>query len=190
MDFNVERGDSPDAGFEDAVPANVSKDGQAASLQAIAGAHQQGHDLYELVRALGQSLAASDVMALLCARLKAVVPCDSVAIFLLESEILAPRQVWGENSKVLSSLRIPLGQGVCGWVAENLKAILNGNPLVEPGYQNDPSGFSTLRVIECDIGATVREFKRKSSADAARGPGYDRSTTCKLFSFSSHDLEL
>ena len=32
-----------------------------------------------------------------------------------------------------------------GWVAENRKPILNGNPSVEPGYLNDPAKFSTLR---------------------------------------------
>jgi diguanylate cyclase (GGDEF)-like protein len=32
-----------------------------------------------------------------------------------------------------------------GWVAENRKPILNGNPSVEPGYLNNPNIFSTLR---------------------------------------------
>jgi len=147
MEFNVECGNSPDAGFEGAAPENISKTGLEASLQAIAGAHQQFHDLYEFVRASGHSLTPTDVLALICARLNAVVPCDAMAIFVLEGDVLKPRQVWGENSKVLSSLRIPLGQGVCGWVAENLKPILNGNPLVETGYPNDANRSSTLRSV-------------------------------------------
>jgi GAF domain-containing protein len=53
--------------------------------------------------------------------------------------------VSGENLKLFSSLRIPLGEGVSGWVAQNHKPILNGNPSVEPGYLNDPSKYSTLR---------------------------------------------
>ena len=32
-----------------------------------------------------------------------------------------------------------MGQGLSGWVAENRKPILNGNPSVEPGYLNDPA---------------------------------------------------
>ncbi|HEV3511197.1 MAG TPA: GAF domain-containing protein, partial [Candidatus Sulfotelmatobacter sp.] len=44
-----------------------------------------------------------------------------------------------------SALRIPLGEGLSGWVAQNHKAILNGNPSVEPGYLNDPTKYSTLR---------------------------------------------
>jgi diguanylate cyclase (GGDEF)-like protein len=53
--------------------------------------------------------------------------------------------VTGEDFRLFSTLEIPVGAGLSGWVAENRKAILNGNPSVEPGYLNDPSKFSTLR---------------------------------------------
>jgi diguanylate cyclase (GGDEF)-like protein len=46
---------------------------------------------------------------------------------------------------LFTSLEIPVGQGLSGWVAENNKAILNGNPSVEAGYLNDPTKYSTLR---------------------------------------------
>ena len=51
----------------------------------------------------------------------------------------------GDNHRLFSSLRIPLGSGLSGWVAQNRKPIINGNPSVEPGYLNDPTKFSTLR---------------------------------------------
>jgi diguanylate cyclase (GGDEF)-like protein len=51
----------------------------------------------------------------------------------------------GENARLFSSLRIPVGQGLSGWVAETGREILNGNPNVEPGYLNDDSKFSTLQ---------------------------------------------
>ena len=50
----------------------------------------------------------------------------------------------GEDFRLFSSLQIPIGQGLSGWVAENEKAIVNGNPSVEPGYLNDPTKFSIL----------------------------------------------
>jgi diguanylate cyclase (GGDEF)-like protein len=50
----------------------------------------------------------------------------------------------GDNFRLFASLRIPIGQGLSGWVAQNLKPILNGNPSVEPGYLNDASKYSTL----------------------------------------------
>jgi GAF domain-containing protein len=58
---------------------------------------------------------------------------------------LVAKFVSGENFRLFSSLRIPLGEGLSGWVAQNHKEILNGNPSVEPGYLNDPSKYSTLR---------------------------------------------
>ena len=59
--------------------------------------------------------------------------------------MLIPEHVSGDNFRLFSSLRIPLGQGLSGWVAQNRKPIINGNPSVEPGYLNDPTKFSTLR---------------------------------------------
>ena len=50
---------------------------------------------------------------------------------------LVPEYVNGDNYRVFSSLRIPLGDGLCGWVALYKKPIVNGNPAVEPGYQNE-----------------------------------------------------
>jgi diguanylate cyclase (GGDEF)-like protein len=50
----------------------------------------------------------------------------------------------GDNFRLFASLRIPVGQGLSGWVAHNRKPILNGNPSVEPGYLNDLSKYSTL----------------------------------------------
>jgi diguanylate cyclase (GGDEF)-like protein len=58
---------------------------------------------------------------------------------------LIPEYVNGDNYRLFASLRIPFGDGLSGWVAQNKKPIVNGNPSVEPGYLNDPSKFSTLR---------------------------------------------
>jgi diguanylate cyclase (GGDEF)-like protein len=74
-----------------------------------------------------------------------MVPYDAIAIYILRDAILMPEYVNGDNYRLFSSLRIPLGDGLSGWVAQNKKPIVNGNPSVEPGYLNDPSKFSTLR---------------------------------------------
>ena len=58
---------------------------------------------------------------------------------------LEPAYVNGENFRLFSSLEIPIGQGLSGWVADNNKPILNGNPSVEAGYLSDLTKFSTLR---------------------------------------------
>jgi len=85
------------------------------------------------------------VFSLAAIRVKQFVPYDALAAYCLREEILVPVFVSGENFQLFSNLRIPLGEGLSGWVAENHKAILNGNPSVEPGYLNDTKKYSTLR---------------------------------------------
>jgi diguanylate cyclase (GGDEF)-like protein len=85
------------------------------------------------------------MMSVLSVRLKRLLPVDAVALYLLRDDVLVPEFVTGDNARLFSSLRIPVGQGLSGWVAENRKPIVNGNPSVEPGYLNDPNIFSTLR---------------------------------------------
>jgi diguanylate cyclase (GGDEF)-like protein len=53
--------------------------------------------------------------------------------------------VKGESFRLFSSLRIPVGQGLSGWVAENHLPIVNGNPSVESGYLADPTKVTALR---------------------------------------------
>src|SRR5690242_6628877 len=72
-------------------------------------------------------------------------PYDSIAIYVRRENKLVAEHVSGDNFRLFSSLKIPLGEGLSGWVAANRKPIVNGNPSVEPGYLNDPTKFSTLR---------------------------------------------
>jgi len=56
-----------------------------------------------------------------------------------------PELVSGEDFRALSSLNIPIGAGLCGWVAENRKPVVNGNPQVELGYVPEPGQHTVLR---------------------------------------------
>jgi diguanylate cyclase (GGDEF)-like protein len=78
-------------------------------------------------------------------RLKRLVPYDSIAVYVRHDDKLEAAHVSGENFRLFSSLEIPIGQGLSGWVADNNKPILNGNPSVEAGYLSDLTKFSTLR---------------------------------------------
>jgi len=142
-DIKVVRG-APDAGFaESAEKTNVTAAADASSL--LAKAQRTAQAMANVVRALGDSLRPEDIFALLAIRLREVVPFDSLAVYSLQEDTLTPQFVSGENFRLFSSLRIPLGEGLSGWVAQNHKAILNGNPSVEPGYLNDATKYSTLR---------------------------------------------
>jgi diguanylate cyclase (GGDEF)-like protein/putative nucleotidyltransferase with HDIG domain len=141
-EVKVERGSAPDAGFE----SNSAKEGQEVNfLASIAAARQEAQALFELSQDLGASLSLSETLSVFSVKLERLVPYDSIAIYIKRNNELVPEYVTGDNYRLFSSLRIPLGQGLSGWVAHNKKPIINGNPSVEPGYLNDPTKFSTLR---------------------------------------------
>jgi diguanylate cyclase (GGDEF)-like protein len=73
-----------------------------------------------------------------------MIPFDSIAVFVNRNGWLLPELVSGENFRALSALKIRVGEGLCGWVAENSRPIVNGNPQVEAGYSNDPVKHTTL----------------------------------------------
>jgi putative nucleotidyltransferase with HDIG domain len=145
-DIKVERGLAPAAGFAESEKSAADGAGSAKDLvTTLAGARRDAQALGEFGIKLGSSLRIDDVLALLAVRVKRLVPHDSMAVYVLRNKALIPEFVSGDNFRLFSSLKIPMGEGLSGWVAQNSKPILNGNPSVEPGYLNDPTKYSTLR---------------------------------------------
>lgn len=144
-DIKVERGAAPAAGFAQSAEGYMSVTDAAKDYSAlISAARKQGQEILEFSRR-GVSLSIADMGSLLSVRLSHVLPHESMALYCPKSGVLVPEFVSGENFRLFSSLKIPLGEGLSGWVAQNHKPILNGNPSVEPGYLNDPTKYSTLR---------------------------------------------
>lgn len=136
------------AGIEPALESSRSPaDAQSSEnfLESIAAARQEVQNLFELAQDLGNSLSLNETLSLLAMRLKRMIPYDSLAIYVLRDDRLRAEYVNGENLRLFSSLEIPMGQGLSGWVAEKRRPIINGNPAVEPGYLNDESKFTTMR---------------------------------------------
>jgi diguanylate cyclase (GGDEF)-like protein/putative nucleotidyltransferase with HDIG domain len=142
--IKIERGLEPAAGFEN-VTAQDYAGRENTFLSSIAAARQEAQSLFELSQDLGASLSLTETLSVFSVKLKPMVPYDAIAIYIKREAELIPEYVNGDNYRLFSSLRIPIGQGLSGWVAHNRKPIINGNPSVEPGYLNDPSKFSTLR---------------------------------------------
>jgi diguanylate cyclase (GGDEF)-like protein/putative nucleotidyltransferase with HDIG domain len=140
----IMRGEAPDAGFENATVSD-SPGREATFLSSIAAARQEAQSLFELSQDLGASLSPGETLSVFSVKLRPMVPYDAIAIYILRDNVLIPEYVNGDNYRLFSSLRIPVGDGLSGWVAQNKKPIVNGNPSVEPGYLNDPDKFSTLR---------------------------------------------
>ncbi len=131
----------PAAGFE----AQGQRQPQDRSfLGSIAAARQEAQTLFELSQDLGASLSLGETLSVFAVKLRRAMPYDAIAIYVRHGDELVPEYVNGDNFRLFASLRIPMGQGLSGWVAQNLKPILNGNPSVEPGYLNDTSKYSTL----------------------------------------------
>ena len=146
MDMKIERGHAPATGFAESAEASPSQNlGSGDPLSSIAAAAQEAQMLYELTQDLGNSLSLQEALAFVGVRLKRLIPYETIAAYIRRDEKLIPEYVSGENFRLFTSLEIPVGQGLSGWVAENNKPILNGNPSVEAGYMNDPTKYSTLR---------------------------------------------
>jgi len=140
----VERGLAPATGLAQAniTPLIVP---DAPFALAIANARREVQLLVEITNDLGNSLSLDETLALLAVRLGNMIPHDAVVIYIRQENVLVPQYFKGESFRLFSSLRIPIGQGLSGWVVENDLPILNGNPAVEPGYLNDPQKITTLR---------------------------------------------
>ena len=141
--YKVDRGDRPAAGFQ--VDLGDSMNSQADFLSSIASARQEAHTLFELSQDLGNSLSLDETLSLVTMRLRKLVPYDSIVAFIQKGEFLVPEFVSGDNFRSLSSLVIPVGTGICGWVAQNSKPIINGNPAVEIGFADDQRMATELR---------------------------------------------
>jgi diguanylate cyclase (GGDEF)-like protein/putative nucleotidyltransferase with HDIG domain len=144
-DLRIERGDAPATGFETAKPLSGSDNDQSDFLYSAAIARRDMKEIFDVGLGSESPLNLDEIIAVLGVRLKKLIPFDAIALYSVQDDKLIPEYVSGDNYRLFSSLQIPMGQGLSGWVAENRKPIMNGNPSVEPGYLNDPSIFSTLR---------------------------------------------
>src|SRR5215469_5814359 len=91
---------------------------------SISNTRRELQTLVEIANDLGSSLSLDETLALLAVRLGKAIPHDAVVIWVRQQGELVPRLVKGESYRLLSSLRIPLGQGLSGWVAENNRSIV------------------------------------------------------------------
>jgi diguanylate cyclase (GGDEF)-like protein/putative nucleotidyltransferase with HDIG domain len=140
-DLKVQRGKAPGNGFD----TGSETGNQATFISSIAAASNEAQALLELSHDLGNSLSLSETLSVLSIRLKRLVPYDAFATYVVRDNCLVPEFASGENFPLLASLRIPLGSGLSGWVAQNKKPIVNGNPQFEPGYVPDEEKFQPLR---------------------------------------------
>jgi diguanylate cyclase (GGDEF)-like protein/putative nucleotidyltransferase with HDIG domain len=144
INVKVARGEAPDAGFEETQASGSAHD-KIGFLTSIAAARQEVQTLFELSGDLGNSLCLNDMLAIFTSKLKTLIPHDLLCIYTSRRGVLTPEFVSGKESQLFSSLRIPVGEGLSGWVAKHNSSVVNGNPAVEPGYLNDPTVITNLK---------------------------------------------
>jgi diguanylate cyclase (GGDEF)-like protein/putative nucleotidyltransferase with HDIG domain len=134
---------SPSAGFSN-LPDKAEL--RATSfLASIVSARQEAQLLFELAQTLGNSLSLRETLSVVAVRLKEMIPHQSIVFYVAQDQILVPKYVHGVDYEIFNSLEIPLGQGISGWVAQNEKPIINGDPKSESKYLGDPTRTSRLR---------------------------------------------
>ncbi|MDX2150732.1 MAG: diguanylate cyclase [Bryobacteraceae bacterium] len=121
------------------VPEQPAGAATGSFLTSIAAARQEVQTIYEIAQDLAASEHLEETLAVLANHLRGLVPFDALVIYHAEDGHLAPLFLSGSDHRLSAGARIPLGQGLSGWVAQHQKPLLNGDPSVEPGGSNDAS---------------------------------------------------
>jgi putative nucleotidyltransferase with HDIG domain len=138
----AERSVAPSAGFAE-IP-NEAELRSASFLASIVSARQEAQLLFELAQTMGNSLSLRETLSVVAVRLKEMIPHDAIVFYVYQDEKLIPRYVHGVDYDLFTSLEIPLGQGIAGWVARTEQPIMNGDPVAETKYLGDLARVSEL----------------------------------------------
>src|SRR6266702_820957 len=118
-------------------------------LEEMVNSMETERRLLDLAQTLWNSLSLKETLSVVAVRLKELIPHDSIVFFVCQEGILIPEYVHGVDYDLFSSLRIPLGQGLSGWVARNEKPITNGNPAAETLHLGKSSRVTSLLSALC-----------------------------------------
>ena len=129
-DLFISRGEAPGNGYEpENSPQIASRDAYAAILR-------------ELRRGLERARGVRETSAVLAYSLQTQIPFDCIAVYTRTGVSIRAHYMNGSSECAFSSQPIPLGEGLSGWVAENARSIVNGNPTVEPNFVPDAGLFT------------------------------------------------
>ena len=154
LEVAVRRGGAPGAGFA-AEAANQSLNALAS---AVEDTENELESVLRLIRELGPKLEFAELMAVVAVRLRTLVVNDGMAAYQVRDGTLEAVYSLGVDADRFAALHIPMGQGLSGWVAENRRPIVNGNPAVETGYCRDAGEGTSLHSamsVPIEVGGVV-----------------------------------
>ncbi len=117
----------PDAGLASDI---LGAPEESAGFRSISEAQREVFALHEIAQTIGSSLNLSDTVTLVANKLRAIVPFDTCAIFLVDdrSGKAAAVHAVGDEAELFLRRRITVGEGITGWVIANSRSMCNANP--------------------------------------------------------------
>jgi diguanylate cyclase (GGDEF)-like protein len=114
-------------------------------MDSIFSAQREANSLFDLTRRLGSSLDLKETFATLAPALQQLAPMDSFVVWVEREGKLSAEFIGGGHVALFSSLRIPMGRGLSGWVAANQKPIVNGEASCELAHLGTAPDTTTVR---------------------------------------------
>jgi putative nucleotidyltransferase with HDIG domain len=124
----VRRGEAPKAGLEQSETPAFGGHGVRVDSDVRRKMEK------DITRIIAESLDTPYMdytLPCVVATLGAIIPFDMLVIYRRDGEELRPYYVSGADDASWASTVLPVGSGLCGWVAHTRQTILNGNPAVE-----------------------------------------------------------
>lgn len=121
--------------------------------------HCAPHRLGQLIQQIGRinsTMNGSELLESILDSVLQILRCEASSLFLLDEATgeLVLQLPTGPARDVLKGVRVPAGQGVCGWVLEAGQSLLIDDPASDPRFFGELAGDFRTRSIAC---SPVRE---------------------------------
>lgn len=105
--------------------------------------------LFEFCNGPGKQLELNEILAVLAARIRKMLPYNTCALFVNKgSEPISPAYVTGQFAQQLQDMEVQLGKGISGWVMAYKRPMLNASPALElSGLRGDLSILTDSLVV-------------------------------------------
>src|SRR5215213_5549221 len=151
----------------------------SSGFRSIADAQREVSALQQMAQAVGSSLNLQDTSALVASRLASIVPFDTCVFFVADERtgVAVPVYASGEHAEFFSSRRIPVGEGITGWVVANARTMSDSAPeldtagvpeeiasgvraVVSSPLVREEGAFGAVTLYASKAGAYTREHAR------------------------------
>lgn len=129
---------------------------KASGFRSIADAQREVSALQQMAQAVGSSLNLQDTSALVASRLASIVPFDTCVFFVADERTGVAVSVYasGAHAEFFSSRRIPVGEGITGWVVANARTMSDAAPELDTAGVPDEIASRVRAVVSSPL---VRE---------------------------------